>query len=86
MGLARFSEDKGAGSTVASKSEFHGNQDSELAHDFNKGDRSKIKNRQALVIFASGKQIIEDLPNEADILRKRANQMFASALELILRD
>ena len=54
--------------------------------DFNKGDRSKIKNRQALVIFASGKQIIEDLPNEADILRKRANQMFASALELILRD
>jgi hypothetical protein len=54
--------------------------------DFNKGDRSKIKNRQALVIFASGKRIIEVLPKEADRLRKTANQMFASALELMFRD
>ena len=29
--------------------------------DFNKGDRSKIKNQQALVMFASGKQEIEKL-------------------------
>jgi hypothetical protein len=37
-------------------------------------------------MFASGRQIIEELPKEADILRKTANQMFASALELMPRD
>jgi hypothetical protein len=54
--------------------------------DFNKGDRSKIKNPQALALFAAGKQEIEKLPKDADRLRKAANQMFASALELMLRD
>ena len=37
-------------------------------------------------MFASGRQIIEELPKDAEILRKKANQMFASALELMLRD
>ena len=54
--------------------------------DLNKGDRSKIKNQQALVMFASGKQEIEKLPKDADRLHKAANRMFASALELMLRD
>jgi hypothetical protein len=54
--------------------------------DFNKGPRTKIKNEQALAMFASGRQIIEELPKEADRLRKTANQMFASALEMMLRD
>jgi hypothetical protein len=54
--------------------------------DFNKGDRSKIKNRQALAMFASGKHEIEKLPQDADRLRKVANRMFASAVESILRD
>jgi hypothetical protein len=54
--------------------------------DFNKGTRSKIKNPQALAMFASGKQEIEKLPEDADKLYKAANRMFASALELILRD
>jgi hypothetical protein len=54
--------------------------------DFNKGTRSKIKNPQALAMFASGEQEIEKLPKDADRLYKVANRMFASALELILRD
>lgn len=54
--------------------------------DFNKGPRTKIKNEQALVMFASGRQIIEELPKNPDMLGKKANQMFASALELIFRD
>jgi hypothetical protein len=54
--------------------------------DFNKGDRGKIKNRQALALFATGKQEIEKLPKDADRLHKAANRMFASALELMLRD
>ncbi len=54
--------------------------------DFNKGDRSKIKNAQALVVFAAGKQEIERLPYDPDGLRKVADRMFASALQLILRD
>lgn len=54
--------------------------------DFNKGARSKIKNKQALAIFASGKQEIEKLPKDAARLRKAANRMFASAPELMLRD
>jgi hypothetical protein len=54
--------------------------------DFNKGTRNKIKNPQALAMFASGKQEIEKLPEDADKLYKAANRMFASALELTLRD
>jgi hypothetical protein len=47
--------------------------------DFNKGDRSKIKNRQALAMFASGKQEIDKLPKDAD-LYNAAHRMFALAL------
>jgi hypothetical protein len=54
--------------------------------DFNKGDRSKIKNQQALVMFASGKQEIEKMSKNADRLHKAADRMFASALEWMLRD
>jgi hypothetical protein len=54
--------------------------------DLNKGDRSKIKNPQALTLFAAGKQEIEKLPKNADRLRKAANRMFVSATELMLRD
>jgi hypothetical protein len=50
--------------------------------DLTKGDRSKIKNQQALAIFASGRQEIERLPqDDADGLRRVANRMFVSALE-----
>ena len=54
--------------------------------DFSKGTRSKIKNPQALAIFESGREEIEKLPQDADGLKKVANRMFASALELMLRD
>jgi hypothetical protein len=54
--------------------------------DFNKGARSKIKNPQALAMFASGQQEIEKLPKDSGRLQKTANRMFASALELMLRD
>jgi hypothetical protein len=54
--------------------------------DFNKGTRSKIKNPQALAMFAYGQQEIEKLPKDADRLHNMANRKFASALELILRD
>jgi hypothetical protein len=47
--------------------------------DFNKGDRSKIKNQQALAMFASGKQEIDKLPKDAD-LYNAADRMFALAL------
>jgi len=50
--------------------------------DFTKGDRSKIKNQQALAIFAAGRQEIERLSqNDTDGLRRIANRMFVSALE-----
>jgi hypothetical protein len=53
--------------------------------DFNKGEHTKIKNPQALAMFASGQQEIEKLPKDSDRLQKAANRMFASALELTLR-
>jgi hypothetical protein len=53
--------------------------------DFNKGEHTKIKNPQALAMFASGQQEIEKLPKDFDRLQKAANRIFASALELTLR-
>jgi hypothetical protein len=54
--------------------------------DFNKGENTKIKNPQALAMFAAGQQEIEKHPKDFDRLQKAANRMFASALELMLRD
>jgi hypothetical protein len=50
--------------------------------DLTKGDRSKIKNHQALAIFAEGRKNIDQLSrDDAEGLRRVANRMFASALE-----
>jgi hypothetical protein len=50
--------------------------------DLTKGDRSKIKNQQALGIFAAGREDIDQLSrDDADGLRRLANRMFVSALE-----
>jgi hypothetical protein len=48
--------------------------------DFNKGSKSKIKNRQALAIFADGQQLIEKLV-DVERLHKVATVKFTSALE-----
>jgi hypothetical protein len=51
--------------------------------DFSKGGRSKIKNQQALAIFASGQQEIEKLPPDAKELHSIANRSFASAVRSV---
>jgi hypothetical protein len=51
--------------------------------DFSKGGRSKIKNQQALAIFASGQQEIEKLPPDANALHRIANRLFALAVKSV---
>jgi hypothetical protein len=51
--------------------------------DFSKGARSKIKNQQALVIFASGQQEIEKLPRDANGLHRVAHRLFARAVRSV---
>jgi hypothetical protein len=50
--------------------------------DFSKGGRSKIKNRQALAIFASGQQDIEKSP-DANGLHRIAKRLFALAVKSV---
>jgi hypothetical protein len=51
--------------------------------DFKKGARSKIKNQQALALFASGQQEIEKLPRDADGLHRVAHRLFARAVRSV---